>query len=155
MALKDMAKTTYKDQQRWVLMSPATKSVQNIWQQKPLIRWTEKTIGTFCLPVVHTVNCCHTDVVESQLTKCPQEHCTSGSVDSTAGLAATARWWIPWCFELLVQTGLISIWVTAVIVAIVSLSTLCRTTFWSLYIDKACRTMKSPLTRRGSKKSKN
>lgn len=107
------------------------------------------------LSVVQTVNFFHTDVGRGQIKrKHPQEPSTSGSVDSAAGLAATTRWWIPWCFGLLVQTGIISIWVTAVIVTIVSLPTLCRTTVWTLYFDKACSTMKFPQTRRGSFKNK-
>lgn len=118
-----------------------------------MIKWTENRNEKHF--ICHTVNCCHTDVVRGQIKpKHPQEPSTSGSVDSAARLAATTRWWIPWCFGLLVQTGIISIWVTAVIVTIVSLPTLCRTTVWTLDFDKACSTMKFPQTHRGSFKNK-
>lgn len=108
------------------------KSKQNLWWKK--INWTEKKQHL----------CSKTSAKSS---KHPQMGwCTSGSVDGAPGLAATTRRWIPRCFGLLIQTGLISIWITAVFITIVSLPTLCSRTFLDLYMDKTCITMEFPHT---------
>lgn len=63
---------------------------------------------------------------------------TSGSVDGAARLAASARGRVARCFGLLAQTGLVSIRLAAVLVAVVTLTTFCETRK-SLVFSVACR----------------
>lgn len=52
--------------------------------------------------------------------------CTSGSVDGAARLAASTHRGVPWCFGLLAQTGLVCVGVAAVVLTVLTLSTLCQ-----------------------------